>query len=954
MHRRSALALCLVALTGSASACAVAVAETPGQKAADHAAGGGERLELAREELGFEGRAAPRRRIEARDIEVELERSEAVAGSHTPIAVVVDGPAGRSADVEVTLPARFTDRTPRGSRFVRTRTTRGGRSALDGRELTIPFRGTRTRVEIPDRGLPAGTYRFAVRIDRVAHGTLGLRLYAPAREAREAPGSKSPYAVLRAPSIASATISGATESESFVTVSPLDPDRLLAGFNENGAGDVVASLSTDGGRSYAPLRLPTAVDAPGTTEQEGAGLGGDPMSAADLLGNIWYGQLTRDGGTAPSRIVVNRVDPETNAFQPQDVGLKFNVAGQQDKPMMTIDNAPASPTFGRLYVAWSQPGTSGGVRMVLASCDTRSAGFPVAARCDDADNWTQPVDVYPGADAEGSYIYADVAVGVDGTVFFVNWDYSARNAVLGATCTAEPRTRCGEAGSFSAPKVIATLQEDPVAGPVPFACPTFAAPGGRTGVATSVKTDTSDGPERGRVWVAWDDLRPGSGTTRCGPTSSGDLAPPRTTDLTWDPWVASARGALPGGSAPSSAVATRLSTDAGSTFGSSDDDWFPWLAVDAATGEAHADWYSTRGDPSRRTSEFHLARLTATGDAKPVVADDSVVSTTRSDFSDQTCCFFGNDYGDYTGLDAAQGVVVPTWISSPAGGGGDDGDALLRYPTDMPLQVVHDAASATEDVPAGADGDGVVEPGEPVIITERVRNTSAQDAKQVAGVLSSPVPGVRVTQGSSAYPDLLRGGGTGSGATPFTAVMPAGAPCGSVVDFDVRLAAQPEQEVVIFLVPLTCSNAPPIVPPVPTTTTTTGATPTIPIRPGLPTLPLRVSLSVDRTQRKTIRTRGPRARIGCTRACTATLELRLSPRTAKRLGLRSIRAGKATLRFSSSGRRSVVLRLSLPAATRLKLTRDRRAAISVLATVRAAAGGTRRTVTKAVPLAGKG
>lgn len=671
----------------------------------------GERaLEQAREELGFAGRPAPRAEAEHDGVQVRLERSEAVAATQAPIAFVVEGPASSTAAVRIGLPTEFTRRAPGGLPYVGPRESRGGRVARVGRELTVAFAGTRTRVEIPDRGLPAGTYRFPVTIDGSAAGTLGLRLYAPTREAAEDPAANNPYRILRAPSVVNTAPPGGTESETYVTVSPADANRIVTGYNNNsGQLEDGTSLSVDGGKTFTQLRLPTTFDAPQKATPEVGNAGGDPMSVGDTLGNIWYGGLSRDtqDPNNPSRIYVNRIDPSTNQFQPQTVGLPFTAGhdGQQDKNMMTIDNSASSPTFGRLYVVWGQPGLNGGVNMELVSCDTRVAGAPAVARCDDADNWSNPIDVYPGNDKEGSYIYADAAVGPDGTVYFVNWDYSARNAVIGATCTAVPRTDCGTPGSFSAPKVIATLESYPGTGPVPFGCPTYAEPGGRTGVVTGVDTDISDGPGRGRVYVTWGDLRDGSGTTRCE-FSGASGTPPALTNLTWDPWVASATDKLPGPSAPapSAAVGTKMTQDAGASGVDSDDDWFPWLAVDQSTGQAWADWYSTRGDTSRRTAEFHLARVSAAD--KPAISEDTVVSIDRSDFSTEPCCTFFNDYGDYTGIDAARSVVVPIWTSSPTGaassaaGVGDDGDplvAVVPYTMPTPAPPVQPPSTTTTD-----------------------------------------------------------------------------------------------------------------------------------------------------------------------------------------------------------------------------------------------------------------
>ena len=64
--------------------------------------------------------------------------------------------------------------------------------------------------------------------------------------------------------------------------------------------------------------------------------------------------------------------------------------------------------------------------------------------------------------------------------------------------------------------------------------------------------------------VTWSDLRTGSGTTKCNdpPSEPGEpFRSPAATHLTWDNFVASAAGALPGSANPSPTVATRLLTD---------------------------------------------------------------------------------------------------------------------------------------------------------------------------------------------------------------------------------------------------------------------------------------------------------------------------------------------------------------------------------------------------------
>jgi len=516
-----------------------------------------------------------------------------------------------------------------------------------------------------DLGLPARPYTLTT----ANGGRFGLRVFAPERDGDQR--ATPAFAQLRDPvQDINATNDSDEESETFVTVSPANPDRIVVGYNDIDNIQKGPSVSSDGGKTFTQLTQPNDFAVRGTTTPEANSVSGDPMSAADTTGNVWFGGLSDPSNGAPSRIYVNRIGPD-GQFQPFTVGLDYLHAGLQDKPMMTIDNSSASPTFGRIYIAWDDPGTSG-VNEVVVFCDTRVAGIAQPERCDDPDNWTKPAKVLS---AEGSYIYADLAVGPDGSVYYTYWDYSANNAVRGTVCRAVPRTDCGTAGSFAAPRDIAILQSSPVTGPVPFGCPTLSEPGGRTAPDPSVHVDDSTG----RVWVAWGDLREDSGQTRCEFAVQAGT-PPLPTNRTWDVYAASAVGDLPGGpqGATSSQVGTQVSPDHGTTFGADDnDDFFPWIAVDQSTGRTWIDFYSTANDATRRTTEFELAELQPGSGTKPTVSPIQTVSSARSDYSTGTtaCCVFGNDYGDYTGLDAAAGRVVPVWTSRS--GPSDDGDAHI-------------------------------------------------------------------------------------------------------------------------------------------------------------------------------------------------------------------------------------------------------------------------------------
>jgi hypothetical protein len=655
---------------------AVPAGALPDDPARERAAGMPTVLEQAREESAVADPPASRYDLPAGVLRVTP--SELLAAAHEDLDVSVTLERDVADGVlELTLPSRWVGRSgvsdlPYASvPEAAAGSAAGAQVRRSGRVVRFAFTGAGTgdvaSLNVTDEGLPAGSYELPYRWSEAGEAdepqrTARVVLYAPSRE--EAEGARDWRSLLRD---ANATSDALAESETFVSVVPGNRQRFVVG--ANGAG-YNAWITNDGGTSFAKASVSASLDAPGELANEAGSLCCDPTSTADAAGNLWYGGLAAFVSAAtPSRIVVARAAAPAAVLFGPTVGLPQRTGTasvSQDKPMMTIDNAPASPSFGRLYVVWDEPAT--GVNVVVSQCDTRPGGGPDAANCDDADHWTVPVSVTPSA---GSYIYADVAVGPGGTVYVVWWDYSASNAIRGDACAAASQN-CASAAGWGTPQTVATLNATGGL-PIAFACPILAQPGGRAGPSPQVDVDRSGGADSGRVYVTWGDLRAGSGTTRCDTPPSPIATPPLASHLTWDGFVASAAGGLPGGASPSASEGTRLLTDGEGGGQASSDEWFPWLAVDQSSGQAWADFYSTRDDPTRKTTQFYARSVTPTASGHLLGALHRV-STAASDYSASACCTFGNDYGDYTGIDATQGVALPVWSDKR---GGLDGEAFV-------------------------------------------------------------------------------------------------------------------------------------------------------------------------------------------------------------------------------------------------------------------------------------
>jgi subtilisin-like proprotein convertase family protein len=117
------------------------------------------------------------------------------------------------------------------------------------------------------------------------------------------------------------------------------------------------------------------------------------------------------------------------------------------------------------------------------------------------------------------------------------------------------------------------------------------------------------------------------------------------------------------------------------------------------------------------------------------------------------------------------------------------------------LQVQHDSYTAAEILspPSASDGDGIIGPGDSFSVTEKVHTVSQTPITHVTGVLQTTAPGVTVTQGSSAYNDLVFNVSTGN-TTAFQAALSPTVDCGIVVPFTLQLSADQGTQSVPFSV----------------------------------------------------------------------------------------------------------------------------------------------------------
>ncbi|QUW04026.1 hypothetical protein J8C06_13310 [Chloracidobacterium validum] len=84
-------------------------------------------------------------------------------------------------------------------------------------------------------------------------------------------------------------------------------------------------------------------------------------------------------------------------------------------------------------------------------------------------------------------------------------------------------------------------------------------------------------------------------------------------------------------------------------------------------------------------------------------------------------------------------------------------------------------------------GDGQIDPNECNALSIQLINDGVLDATAISATLSTTTSGVTVTQATSAYPNLLAGGGAGVNTTPFQVSTTGSIACGTTINFTLTV-----------------------------------------------------------------------------------------------------------------------------------------------------------------------
>jgi hypothetical protein len=400
------------------------------------------------------------------------------------------------------------------------------------------------------------------------------------------------------------------QSETFITLNPLQPATLAAGSNEIFRDPMRGYFSSDGGATWGGVDLPLP-----PPKGNGNRFGSDPSLAFDTLGNLFYSYIVvffgNGSGINGTELAVAHSNDGGQSYASVSY---FSASGGtdhfNDKPMITADTNLASPYRDNVYVAWdaaSGGSSSGGLR--FARSTDHGATFTVS-RIDDPSG-------------PGRLIAAQPFVGPAGEVYVAWNDYAANTIAF---------NRSFDGGvTFGLPSVIAEKA-------IPFDIGIPAISFRRALVYPSCDADRSTGTHRGRLYCSWMDLTP-SGVTDILASYSDNRG------ATWS-------------------AATPV---ADSLVGV--DQFYQWLSVDPVNGAVSISFYDTRNDTTgqRYMTDVYLAHSKDGSSWAHPNTRVSTVSSNEHDCNGLIPCpgiDYGNQYGDYEGLVSFGGFSHAVWTDS--------------------------------------------------------------------------------------------------------------------------------------------------------------------------------------------------------------------------------------------------------------------------------------------------
>ena len=151
------------------------------------------------------------------------------------------------------------------------------------------------------------------------------------------------------------TITHPTQSETFTSVNPDDPNNIFVAYNDSrtASGNYSGgSVSTDGGATFTRLTPNPFSTGHGTNF-------GDPVALYNKPTSTWYTVWLATGCGGQG----------LGAWKSTDAGLTWaagpcvHTGSSDDRESGWADNNPSSPFYGRMYVSWNDFGVGGNLKV---------------------------------------------------------------------------------------------------------------------------------------------------------------------------------------------------------------------------------------------------------------------------------------------------------------------------------------------------------------------------------------------------------------------------------------------------------------------------------------------------------------------------------------------------------------------------------------------------------------
>jgi hypothetical protein len=409
------------------------------------------------------------------------------------------------------------------------------------------------------------------------------------------------------------------QREQSIVVNPRNSNQIVAFSNSATAGGIFEAYSHDGGVTWNQQEIfnfPAPDDACC-----------DPQAAWDRFGNLFVVYVTTPA-SGGNNVVVGLSTDAGVSFTPYFV---TTVAGAYDQPSIAVGKGP-KPGLGSVWVSYNATVAANFATPYIETSVAVVADFGIIGA------FKNPVpvpgsdlvvgnfgDIVVGPNGEAMVTYGNsVGVGDGPTVIYTNLDPDGMG----------PQT-------WGPRRVAAVSNVGPFRGPGNPPNVMFPAQTNNFGIDAepSLAWDKSNGPYRGRVYLAYTDA-----------PSTGDM------DIDTNIFVRYSDNRGLTWSAP-----VRVNNDTGgaSQFNNS-------IAVDPSTGFVAVGWYDTRNDSSNVRAEFFVA---VSGNGGKSFGRNYVVSSgpSQSSLADVPP-IVGRPlgFGDYNKIDFVNGILQPVWADNSA------------------------------------------------------------------------------------------------------------------------------------------------------------------------------------------------------------------------------------------------------------------------------------------------